>query len=56
MTDAEIRLGCIEIAEKIALRGQYDPQGIVSIAEKLYAFIVQSNPSRGVGRPRKDTP
>jgi hypothetical protein len=54
MNEAEIRLGCIQVAEKLALRGQYDAQGVVDIAEKLYAFVVQTQPK--VGRPRKDTP
>jgi hypothetical protein len=56
MNEAEIRLGCIQVAEKLALRGQYDAQGVVDIAEKLYAFVVQTQPIRGPGRPRKDTP
>lgn len=63
MMDGELRLGCVQVAERLATRGQYDAEGVVQIAQQLYAFVVNAQQpvepepaKRGPGRPRKDTP
>jgi hypothetical protein len=43
--DAEIRLGCLELAVQIARpSGDYSPDGVVNIARLLYNFCQASTP------------
>ncbi len=44
-SDAQLRLGCLELAVQIARpSGDYSPDGVVNIAHLLYNFCQASTP------------